>query len=226
MSSLVGAVAGKFIGGKLFGGDKDSKRAGQALRPMGINAGGLTADGSGSVVSSGARRGLVNQLSGTLQRAGEQFGGLRDVVGTPGDGILTNSLRGIFGAARRRTLGNLRDSFERRRIGGSSFAADRVGAVASEFALRESAGIAQATMQELDAQQQLIGREADALAQSTEVKLNELNFQVDVAQNLMQVNGRLAAERSRLYEERARQKAALGTKIGTDIFDLATAGIG
>ena len=171
---------------KIFGGDDDDVT--NALKPTAanFNAGGLRTSNTGGVVTvtpSARRVGLIDALAGKYSTTAGQFGGLRAKL-DPGNGLLTNSTRDLFRENRRRVVGSLRDNFARRRIAGSSFAADALSRAEAEITLQEQRAVAEAMMQEIQTSANLIASEGAASAASVEAQLHELNLQANIGANL------------------------------------------
>ena len=230
MPSLVGSVVGGLLGGR-----KSDKRAERSLRPENVitnfRGGGLSGIFSGgqfNVASSPERQQAIQRVESAFGGAATNLGNLRGLV-TPGQGLFTNAVRDIFGSARRRSIGNLRDSLARRRVLGSSFAADAIGRREATIDQAERAALAEANLAEIDANFRILQSENQALIQEASQQLQNLNLEAEIAANISQTVtsalGGLAAERSQLFKERAQGFGALGRDIVGDLSTL-TGGFG
>ena len=190
---------------KLFGGGK--KETPQFQPPPGINAGGLTARfrrGGVNVTSSAERQGFVGGLAATFPEQAGQIGELREQV-TPGFGRLTTSRLQQVENARRSSVGNLRENLQRRRVLGSSFAADALTRAEAQFGQQAEQVAAESFLQELDLNQQLVQQEFTARRGEFQTNLDELNLQADIAT-------KLATGATQTLGENARLKAELDAK--------------
>ncbi len=223
MPSIVG-----FGLGKLLGSGKDSRKAFESLDPSqavtGFGGGGLSGVFSGGqfqLSSSPERQAAISGLQSAFTQGAGNLAGLRSTI-TPGEGLLSNQVGRIFGNVRRKAVGNLRENLARRRILGSSFAADKMSGLEAEIAQQEQTAFAEATFAELDATFKVMQAENQAITQAAEVGLKNLNLEAGLAANMAsivtQVLGNLATEKAQLFKESAIGKGELGTAIAGDIF--------
>ena len=80
-----------------------------------------------------------------------------------------------------RAIGDLKDSLSRRRVSGSSFAADTLARATKEFNQQRTKAESEIGLIELQAQQDLIQAEHTSRANAYNIALQELNLQGDVA---------------------------------------------
>ena len=174
-----------------------------------LTAGGLRATASGqgvNVASDPARSSIVSRLSQTFGDQEDVLRGLRDRV-APGVSDLRASRLQAVEDARNRSIGNLRENLQRRRVLGSSFGADAIGRQEAEFAREAERVEAESFLQELDLTQQLLAQETQARANSFNVRLNELNLQTDLAAD---IQSRIAGD----LNNNARLQAQLALQAG------------
>lgn len=183
---------GDIVGG-LFGGS-DSGDVASPVRnfsPATISAGGLVSSlGSVAgdknrigVASGNDRQLLVRDLSDVFRNSANQIAGLRSQV-RPGFGRLTESRVQAIENARRRSIGNLRENLQRRRVLGSSFGQDALARAEAEFAQEEAQARAQSFLEELDLSQRLLEKETESRANRFQTVLNDLNLQAEIATRL------------------------------------------
>lgn len=179
------------------------------VKPININAGGLSTNLNGnnlSVTSSGSRNNLVNNISGQYGDYASLLQGLRNQVTDPINGLQAVRLAQNENA-RKQAIGNLRDNLARRRVLGSSFAQDALTRSNLEFAQNADQIKNASYLQSLDAQQQLANQEYQARVNQFNTKLNELNLQGTLGQNLAQQGNQLAAQIAQLKTQLAAQGA-------------------
>lgn len=213
--SLISAGA-SFGLSKLFGGGK-SESAAEEFKPVGINAGGIRSQFSGgniNITSSGQRQGLVGGLAATFPEQAGQIGALREQV-TPGFGRLTQSRLQQVENARKKSIGNLRENLQRRRVLGSSFAGDALSRAESQFGEQAEQVAAESFLQELELSQQLIQQEFTAARGEFTTQLDELNLQADVATKLASGATQALSQNARLQAELdARESEGAGRFLG------------
>lgn len=164
----------------------------------GIKAGGLSSRLTDSntnveVKGSAGRQGLVQNLANVFQQRSKEFGRLRGMV-RPGVGALTRARQAQLQAAERAALGDLRTNLSRRRVLGSTFATDQENAIREQFGRAGAELDAESFLQELDLSTQLYQQQSASSAQMFGTRLNELNLQAEVAQNILtQSNAGVAA---------------------------------
>lgn len=190
MSGVLGGIAagaaGDLISGgisSLFGGD-GAERIPATL--LGFNAGGMTLRRSGNTLnlrSRGEREAAVKGVRNTFANLAQRYRQFGKKI-TPGFGQLTRSMRSAIRDQGRAARSDLNDMFARRRISGSSFAADTMSRLNSEFAQKEAEAVAKAKVMELEMTQQNIGQEYAARAQAFQTMLTNFNFDATMAAQL------------------------------------------
>lgn len=217
-AKLLGAAGGALVGKLFGGGDADAQgRLGnlsvQMVKPrvMGFTSPGTRATVKGdtfNVRGTNKRQLAVNNLVKTNLLAGNKYRKTAAQV-KPGFGKLTRSAREIIGNRRRAAVGDLKETFARRRISGSSFAADAVGRMESEFAQLERQAVAEAFVQELSMTTDLIGKEAEARSQAYAAQISNFAFDAEIgvrlATNGSQVMSAMAAQQAQMYNEMAQR---------------------
>lgn len=193
-----------------------SGTAASKLKPVNLNAGGLKSRFSGNslnVSSTGARKGLVNNLSQTSLNQADLLAGLRGQVGDATSGLTASRLAQIEDA-RKASASNLRDNLARRKILGSSFAGDAQTRNELDFARQREQAAAEGFLQEIDLKNQLINQEFDVRRNAFSTKLDELNLQADLgakfaslASSTLQASAQLRAQ---LAVQSAQTQAQLG----------------
>lgn len=192
MSGIGAAIAGgaasgavSTIGGKLFGGDRP--RVGSAI-PREVNLPGLQLRRSGGGFNFNRTAGVQSTLDEVRQLGARRAGEIRSLAGEvrPGFGRLTEARTEALGANRRRTIGNLREQLQRRRVLGSSFGADTISRAESEFAMQEDQIRAESFLQEIETQNQLLNQAFEAEASGALTELQQLGLETQVAANLTQ----------------------------------------
>ena len=217
MASLAGPVLGSVASAgaqRLFGGGGRSAGL-QQLQSSGFSGGGLTGttspDGIFSVRQSAPRRrNLRNLANASLDAAGE-IGTLREGL-APGFGQVTSARLNAIGDRRRAAIGNLRDNLARRRLAGSSFAADALSRAEAEFGREEANARAQGFLEELDANANLLTREAALRAQGFQTFVNNANLNAELAQRGQQI---LSNNAGTIADLEARAAAGRGQFAGS-----------
>lgn len=215
MASLIGSA----IGSRVLGGGSASRSATSELRnpTSDFGGGGLIFGKDGSVRTTTERATTVNNVVQQQARLGRQFGGLRGVLGTPGDGMLTNAIRNQSDRRSNRVLGNLRENFGRRRVLGSSFAADSLARAEAELRAQDDVSLANAALSELDAEMRLISAEGDAFIGGAQTLLDELNtlagFTSAHGSQITGIMSEMAKARSEMFMKKAENAGALGRDI-------------
>lgn len=188
----------------------------QNLKPVSLNAGGLTGSisgGTAKVSSSSARSGLVDQLASTSLNQAGQLAGLRGQVSDAVGGLKATRLQEVENA-RKSSISNLRDNLARRRILGSSFASDALTRSELEFAQQADKVSAESFLQEIDMKNQLINQEFDARRTAFTTRLDEMNLQADLAAGLSTQANNLLQQSAQLKSQLAMQSAQLQSLIG------------
>jgi len=196
---------------------KQGMDAAKKLQPIGIDAGGLRSRFSGdsiSLTSSRERRGLVSDISSEFREQAGLVEGLRGRV-APGFSDLRASRLQEIENARRSSISNLRENLARRRVLGSSFAADAETRAEIEFAQQRERVQAESFLQELDLTNQLITQEFDLTRQAFTTRLDELNVQADVG-------AKLVSEASTVLTAGAQLRAQLAASGASTLGTLAS----
>ena len=169
---------------RIIGEARDEARRGELIRGGGLTSSrGTGANAPLTVNASPFRRALVGRLTDSLRGQSRETGRLRAQV-APGFGELTRRTRDVFGAERDRAIGNLRETFGRRRVLGSSFAADTEARARSEFAQRENLAVADAFVNELSMSASLLDQEFKAEQASFQTELAQMDLEANVALSL------------------------------------------
>lgn len=164
----------------------------------------------------------LSSLSNVFLNQANDLSGLRGQV-TPGLSRLTteavsalNARRGSItdqlNNVRRKTIGDLRDNLSRRRIAGSSFAADAVARneaeflqqqkdIESHFGTLEADFKQKAFLQEVDISNRLIQEEAQARQNQFQTYLNQYNFEANLAAQLSSTNSQLNAANAQVLSQ-------------------------
>lgn len=186
-----------------------------------ISSPGMTAGIYGGQVSlqpTAAMQAATTGLSSTFQQAGQAFGNLASQW-APGASNLRNSLMAALQNQRTSSLGNLRDQLARRRVLGSSFAADAMSRADQQFTQDIQRVQDQTFLQELQATAELTQQQFNQYQQSFSTAIAQMNFQTSVAAQLQgqasQVMSQAAITNAQLQAQ-AQQGAgkALGTAAG------------
>ena len=203
-----GAIAGASIGGNIgtaVGGGKKAKTSTAIAdlanpRIPNIDTPGIStrlSDGRLTLTSSPQVTGALDTFASASSDAAAGFGEIRALV-TPGFGRLSETTTDLFARARQRiaanrkkSIGDLRENLNRRRLLGSSFADDSINRQirVSDDALRdlvatENQVLAGNFLQELDLQTTLIREEAQVRINGAVQTLNQLNFESSIAAEL------------------------------------------
>lgn len=239
IGGFTGGALGNFAGGITSGVVGDPSQATQPLEdftPTGFQSSGLSGtvqDGTFQLTRSDALSGALGGLQSALQgRAGEFAalrGGLnRDIAPLIGN-LRTAGVDAIRGRSRR-AIGDLRENLARRRIAGSSFAADAVSRAEAEFAKQEAEFGAQAGVKEFELNQQLAQMDADLLDKETQAniegfqsQLNQMNLESGLAAQLSSQMSQLSAENARAIGDILAQFAAARAGIAGTAAGAGTA---
>src|SRR5574338_253274 len=170
---------------------------------MGASGGGLTTyfdeaeakkSGYGFKVQVDPERwALINGIRDAADRTAAGLGDLRAKV-TPGFGALTEAAVQSIRNAEERGKSDLAASFARRRLAGSSFAADKLSNLSAEAAQAERQARAESYLQELQLNADLLKQQAAYEAQSFQTELDELNLELSLVQPIQgQMNATTSA---------------------------------
>lgn len=125
----------------------------------------------------------LSGISDAYRTQAQDLAGLRPLV-EPGFGRLTESGIRAVRDARRKTVGDLRQNLAKRRVLGSSFAADDIARTEAEFAKKESEVSSKAFIAEMAMSQNLINEQAQAQANQYLQTLNQLNIESQIASTM------------------------------------------
>lgn len=228
IGSLAAAAGGSLIS-KAVGGKPSAKSSKKAAAPN-FSAGGLQGtfnrrNNTYSVTSTTDRQNTIGQIASSF---GEQAGlvrGLRERV-APGVSDLRLSRLKQVEDARTSAIGNLRENLQRRRILGSSFAADTIARSEAEFAREKERVEAESFLQELDLTHQAIQQEFELRRGEFQTKIGEMNLQAEIATKLTGMASQQLGEASRLEMELAAKSAAGAGKFFGDTLQPAFNEIG
>lgn len=197
-----GAAAG--IAGKVLGGGSSFRTP--SLRRDVVTPGGSIRVREGGTQATFGRSALMDSLLGEVRSAGE-FGTARvdDLLGRvrPGFGELTDARVTAIDRARERTASDLRGALGRRRLLGSSFAADALTRADKEFAEQEQLARAQSFLEELDLTARLIDQRTNLATRAAAVEIDQANFETAAAANILSGVQSVATENARLLGEMA-----------------------
>lgn len=230
-SAIVGAVASGLVSRAINGGGRRSSRSPtqpvQDFRPSGFSSAGLNVTPNGNVVNL-SRGGSVSQNLGNLSGAAStnlnELAALRSnlnsgfsQVNDANTGLLAQRVGRIRDASRA-ALGNLRDNLARRRIAGSSFAADALSRAEAEFAREESLAEAenaqlrsQNVLAQVEAETNLINQEFQTRVGQFSAFIDQANFESGLgAQITSGVTSALQRSAETLSNLRAQEAAGRG----------------
>lgn len=163
------------------------------FQPQGFtNPTGFSVSGSGTASESPTLSSNVGNLQSTFQGAAGAFGTLAKSV-APGFSQFRKAGLAAITNTFRSANSNLRDTLAQRRVLGSSFANSQLSQQAADEAQAKSQFEAQATLQEIDASNQLIQEQYNAQAQSFSVAINQSNIESQLAADLTAKNNQIGA---------------------------------
>ncbi len=185
IGTAAGAIIGGVAGGLLSGGSSSALRPGSIPNIIG---GGLqlltTAEGDKGlqfeVTSSRGRRNLVSNIANIFGRRAQEFGQLRDSLGSGFQNVLAERLNAIRNA-RSRAIGSISENLSQRRVLGSSFGQAAIAQAEREFAEAEATARAQTFLERIDVESQLITQETGAAIDAFNTELGELDTQLGLA---------------------------------------------
>jgi len=201
----------------IFGDEQKIAKPISNFTGIGFNAPGLGVDtfkGGFDLTRSPANQTALDNLSGSFANLSTELGALKPLV-SPAFGNLTKVGSQAIEDARRRTVGDLRQNLGRRKVLGSSFAADDVARTEAEFSKRDAEFRATTKLQEIEATAKITQQQYEAAAKSAEVILTQGNFE-----------STLAAELSRQYTGALAELAKFESQLLRDEADGITAAIG
>lgn len=186
----------------------------------GFYGGGLTGTRVGDrfqVSSSPERQKLIQGISGALNDQARGYAQLRDDFGVGISG-LRESLLNRVDNNQRRTISDLKDNMARRKIAGSSFAADTLARAQNKFNQERSRIGEQIGLIELQAQADLIKQQYAATITAYNTGLQELNLQGDAAI-------KLATQGQAALSQLAQIQSDLLASSGGNTFELVAPGV-
>jgi hypothetical protein len=191
--------------------------AGKDLKPVGLNAGGLSGtykNGTVTVTPSAGRLSLVDQLKGQYGDLASQLANLRGQY-APGYSALRAAQLASIENARQSSVSNLRDNLARRRVLGSSFASDAETRTNLEYENQKNNVIADTYLKELDATNSLIQEEYTARVNQVTTGLNELNLEANLGTTLTQQANQVLSNSAQLQAQVAASGAGTLGQIAT-----------
>jgi len=201
----------------IFGNEQKIAKPISNFTGIGFNAPGLgveTFKGGFDLSRTPANQTALNNLSGSFNTLSTELGALKPLV-SPAFGNLSKAGSQAIEDARRRTVGDLRQNLSRRKVAGSSFAADDVARVEAEFAKKDAEFQATTKLQEIEATAKITIQQYEAAAKGAESILSQGNFE-----------STLAAELSRQYTGALADLAKFESELLRDEADGITAAIG
>jgi hypothetical protein len=230
VSDPIGYTTGKIVG---------EPQVGQLekFQPLGFAGGGLTGkvtDGTFELSRTPELQSQIGGLQSALSKRALEFANLRkgltkDISPIIG-GLRTAGVEAIRGR-RRRTIGDLRENLQRRRVAGSSFGADALSRAEAEFAKEEAEFGAEVGVKEFEMEQQLLERNMQLLDQETQaniesfnVGLTQSNLEAGLAAQISTAYSGIAAENARAISDIMAQYAAARANIVGSIAGAATTG--
>lgn len=222
---MTGLAAATGLTDSLFGGDDGPLGSAPEVRnvtPRRINLPGLSLRRSGSTFNI-ERGGEVTPLLQNIREVrGEQADVLRGAAEdlSPAIGRLTDTRRRIMQAERRRTMSDLREQLGRRRISGSSFAADTLARAGAEFGVREAEAQAEGELKQIFAETDMLNRAAEAEIAGIQPALEQLGFETQLGaqlvSNLTNSNQSVQTANAQLAQAHAQgQGELIGSVIGS-----------
>lgn len=202
------------------------KKAVKNLKPVNINAGGLSSivrNNTVRVAPSQGRRNLVGQISSTFGNQAGELAGLRASV-APGMSDLRRARLQEIENARMASIGNLRENLARRRVLGSSFGSDAITRAELEFGQAKDKVAAESFLQELDLTHKLMAEEFDTRRKVFSTKLDELNLQADLATKLSSDATSVLTASAQLQSQLAAAEVQAKTSLATAQAELDAKG--
>lgn len=187
-----------------------ASQANQDKPPYNINTPGLVSTREGNVISlnrSPELQALLQNITTTGETTAQQYGNLLSQV-EPGIGQLTTSQLATLENKRRQAIGNLRQNLARRRLAGSSFAADAEARANAEFAQQAAATKAQSFLTELQLKSNLIQDQATTLNQDYAAQLAQFNFESQLGAQLSENTTNAIMQAQQFQQSMAAKEAA------------------
>lgn len=172
-------------------------------------------------------------LTNAANTAADTLSGLYDTV-KPGFNDLLSARLAQINDASRKAVGDLRQSLAERRIMGSSFGQSTIDRANAEFSRQRDQAIADNFLKSLEAQRQLTADTLNARVKAFQPKLDELNLETGLAQQLgaqgsQQLNQNAMFNAQQQTAANASGLNALGSVLGTALGfgkSLFTGGLG
>lgn len=219
-----GALAGASLGGSLAGlaggGKKASPSSLNAI--TGVSSTGFSTNLSdGRLTFSSNAGGLVSNADRAATGAISSLTALDPLI-EAGTGRLSETTRGVFGLARerlagdrRKSIGDLRQNLNRRRLLGSSFADDAINRklrvfkdAANDIDVEENQALAGNFLQELDLKTSAIREKLNISLQSVAVELGQMNFESTLAAQISSNLNAVLSVNARFQTELQAQRAS------------------
>jgi len=216
------ALAGK-LANKAFGGGGPSKTLRGAQPVQNIQTPGLSFGATLGGLDVRRKKPLLDAFAELREAGGALGGGLDQLIARvrPGFGELTKSRVGAIQDAARKATGDVRANLSRRRLGGSSFASDAVGRVASEFGKQEAQVRAESLLEEMALTTELITEKYNLAAGIIEAEINQSQFEATAATNFASgVSSAIANNAANLATIQRANIAGLGGTFGPAIKDV------
>lgn len=172
----------------IVGDPNDALRPVQNFRPSRFSTRGLTGSfnrgtNTFNLTPTSATTNAVTGVQDALTGRADELRGLIP-LSSQGFGRLTEAGLNRIGDQRRRAIGNLRENLARRRLSGSSFAADAVSRAEAEFAREEADFEARTSLQEIDMATRLVDAATQSEIASAQTALEQLNFESQLGAQL------------------------------------------
>lgn len=174
-----------------------------------------------------ARSGEVQSILDSLRAAGDEtYSGLTGLLDQvhPGFGAVTDARTRAIDEARQKTTGDLRDNLSRRRLAGSSFAADSMTRTEAEFANKMADARAQSFLEEMDATSKLLDQRFKVRQDVVTQELAQTNFETDIGAKLIsQTRQEMAATRDLMGKIMLAKAEAVGGAMSQNAANKLTA---
>lgn len=196
-------------------------------KKKGFETPGLTANVIGEQATIGRTpelTGLLNTIQSRQAQLGTDIGGLIPQV-APITGRITQSGLEQVESRRRQAIGNLRENLARRRVLGSSFAADAIARTEAQFAKEASDVAARGAMAELQLTMDLLQKQAHSEISGLNTMLSQINLEAGLGAQLSGAATQAVLTALQLQQQQAQfeaqqeqaEAAGLGTAIGVGL---------
>lgn len=204
----------------------------QNYRPTDFTSSGLSgkfANNTFSLTRTSEGQASLDALKSAYSAAGSDFRSLAAKV-TPGMSELTNSRLDQVETSRRRSVGNLRENLQRRRVLGSSFGQDAIARAEREFSQEADRVKAESFLQELDMQTQLLAKANAVAIEGSNAVISQLNFESGMAAQMSsQISGIFAQNtqlNAQLTAEMFAARAGLLANVQQSGLNMVESGFG